>query len=99
MNLRKDSTWLFVAAGSAVVAAVSAAAVIISAADGNLISAAISAATLILFAACAITAWTIRSRISVAEAADDEVKCLTLKRAGAEPQGETIVPKGKMPKV
>jgi len=98
MKLQPGRTWLFVMAGSAVAAAVLAATAAISFIGGNMILAAISAASLILFAACAATAWTIRSRLSEIVNTEEEVKCLKLKKAGYEGQSEAIVPKGKTPK-
>jgi len=98
MNVRSDNTWLIVAVGSAVAAASLAVIVMLSAAAGNMVLAVISTASLILFAACAATAWTIRSRTAKIKSTEEEVRCLKLKKAGFDGRSEAIVPKGKMPK-
>ena len=98
MKTRSDNIWLTVTAGSAVAAAISAVEAILSIDNGDLILAVISMASLTLFAICAITAWNIRSRLSTEEKADEEVKCLRLKKPGIERRSEEIVPKGKMPR-
>jgi len=98
MKLEPERTWLFVIVGSVIVAATSAVTATISVIGGNMMLAVISLASLALFAACAVTAWTIRSRLSEIADTEEEVKCLKLKKAGYEGSSEEIVPKGKMPK-
>jgi len=96
--MSSERTWLFVTVGSAIVAASLAVIVAISFTGGNMITAAISAASLILFAACAVTAWTIRTRITALGNTEEEVMFLKMKKPGMEGYSEDIVPKGKMPK-
>ena len=98
MKMRHENIWLIVAAGSATAAAISVVEIALSIDSGNTILAVISAASLALFAVCAVTALTIRSRLLKAEKADEEVKCLRLKKPGIEVRSEEIVPKGKMPR-
>jgi len=96
--MKPQETWLIVTVGSAVVAASLAVIVAMAFTDGNIVLAAISTASLILFAACAVTAWTIRTRISALDYTEEKVMFLKLKKPGIERYSEDIVPKGKMPK-
>jgi len=97
MRIPSGRIWLIVVAASAAAMALSAVAVALSVSSGNAALAVISALSLGLFTACVVAAWIIMIKTSKAEAIEEEVKCLKLKKAGIERHCEEIVPKGKMP--
>ena len=97
MKVWHEGTWPIITIISAAVAVISAVIMVLSAFGGSTINAIISAASFILFAACAAEALVIRSKISKIENADEEVRCMRLKKAGVERCDNEIVPKGKMP--
>ncbi|MCL1979108.1 MAG: hypothetical protein FWG60_02995 [Methanomassiliicoccaceae archaeon] len=90
--------WTMITAAAAVAAGISAVMAVFSVIGGNMILAVISGISMVLLAASSFLAWTIRSKISEMEQADEEVRCLKLKTPGIERREEEIVPKGKMPK-
>ncbi|MDR0309256.1 MAG: hypothetical protein LBH88_00650 [Candidatus Methanoplasma sp.] len=98
---------------SAVAVSVSAAAAVLSIAGGDMVLTSISVISLVAFVLCLIYANALRIKIDGMKKAEEEVRCLRLKKPGIEnahdeiypktgsPGGtyeEDIVPKGKMPK-
>lgn len=103
-QLPPERIWLIVMVASAIVAVISAAELILSVMNGNVILAALSGAALVVFAACAVMAWMIWSKI---DTMNRTVYCLRLKKPGLDivyneedgyDREDEIVPKGKMPK-
>lgn len=98
--MNSEKIWTAVLIISILAACISAAAVLLSVIDGEMLQVALSAISAILFVSSAILAAKIRSKVISAEEPDDEVECLRLKKPGIErSDDERIVPKGKMPKV
>jgi uncharacterized membrane protein YqjE len=99
MKIQAEKFWLIATFIFAAAAAVAAAELVLAVADGKNLLAAICVIALAIFAACIPAAWTLRSKMSEVNKAEDEINCLRLKRPGLERGQEAeIVPKGKIPK-
>ncbi|MCL2031670.1 MAG: hypothetical protein FWG96_00090 [Methanomassiliicoccaceae archaeon] len=81
---------ILLAAGAAVSAAVAA----VSIAEGNTARTAVSLLSFIILAACAVSAWLFRARLSALNKVEKEIKCLRLKKPGIDKTYEDeILPK------
>ena len=102
-QLSPERIWLIVIAASATAAVISAAELVMAIGNGNMIIIVLAGAGLAVFAACAVLAWMIWSKI---DAMNRTIYCLRLKKPGLDivyneeddyEYEDEIVPKGKMP--
>ncbi|MCL1811397.1 MAG: hypothetical protein FWG41_04175 [Methanomassiliicoccaceae archaeon] len=98
MRPLSERGWLIIAAVSAAAALISAAVMAFSISEGDTGLTAVSGTAFAALALCSVLAWTIRKKVSGIGSTPEEVSCMRLKRPGIERPEEEIVPKGKVPK-